>query len=319
MHAEVLVMHTELDQIRDIVGDAMGKLHDNFHGLNHHTQLQRDVIWYLIQNINTSETTADAEHISIQSFIGTVSQTLEYFVDLLVTTSQQSMRIVHQMDDVGQQMDAIFTLQGDIMTIARQTNLLALNAAVEAARAGEAGRGFAVVAEEVRRLSQRSNVFSEQIAVQVAKGKDTIDTTRQLIGDMAAKDMTVLLGAKQQVDDMIGRLKELDSYVSERLGDVSRMTDRIHEQVGIAVRSLQFEDLVQQLLGDAYKHLERLESLGMEVQEQLGACDAIWVSSYADMLTSLRAHVVTCRAQWQEDQHKPVHQESIGTGNVELF
>lgn len=70
---------------------------------------------------------------------------------------------------------------GTIEEITSQTNLLALNASIEAARAGEAGRGFAVVAEEIRKLSEGTQVSSGSIREALLKLEQTSDKMTESI------------------------------------------------------------------------------------------------------------------------------------------
>ena len=76
---------------------------------------------------------------------------------------ESSQATVEVMNSLTAKVDEVQEFVGTIIEISGQTNLLALNASIEAARAGEAGRGFAVVAEQIRQLSEQTNVASNNI------------------------------------------------------------------------------------------------------------------------------------------------------------
>ena len=319
VHEEIASIRSDLDRSKFLVHDAVSNLANGFSGLSEQINSQARVVKALTDGVSGTIGVSGKDSVNIKIFISEAASVLQYLVDLLIDIGKRSVETVYKIDDMVDQVNVIFTLLADVRGIADQTNLLALNAAIEAARAGDAGRGFAVVASEVRKLSQHSSSLSDQIRSQAQKTQVTIGEARKIVGEVAAKDINVAIKAKGRVDNMLGEVGLLNSVMAEKLLEVSAITDNINHDIALAVRALQFEDIVGQLYGYILRRLDNLDELIVNIESNSATSRDISFIEYGFVVRDMRSTIESIKNEWRSRARNPVSQTSMNAGGVELF
>ncbi len=306
----------EVERARDLIRQAVSGLGASFEAMNRKSRQQSGAMARIIADQD------GGGGVDVARFAQHASQRMEQLVEALEQVSGQSNATVHHIDQMAQHLDGIFALLEDVKSIADQTNLLALNAAIEAARAGEAGRGFAVVADEVRNLSERSTTFNEQIRKLAHSSKDAIAKVRETVTQMASRDMDRSREARAEAASMLQNVAAINSSLGDGMREISECGRAIDGSVAEAVRALQFEDIATQALGGAHVHLDRLDSINREavsLQEMLHRSNGVYDEEMIRSLQRLGQRLRDLRSDWETPPHKPVSQQNMGAGTVELF
>jgi methyl-accepting chemotaxis protein len=310
-HRQCQTSRNELNRVKDLLAQAINSLVASFGEMNAHIQGQRDLALSIVKNM--TEDTSGPEGVSFAEFVMDTSKTMEAFVDNTLSTSKIAMGLVETMDVIDAEVKAIISILGEIESIAKQTNLLALNAAIEAARAGEAGRGFAVVADEVRNLSQRTNVFSQEIRGHMDAVHGSLDTAHGSIYTVASMDMNFALESKKRVQDTMIRISQINQSMAESARAINAHAEQVSSGVNTAVTALQFQDMTTQLI----EHTQVRIDASVALVKQL----ANVVHQEADFARGIAAARDSLHHHAREDHQRahPVKQESMNSGDIELF
>ena len=303
----------ELHQGLGLLNDAVSELGGGFDGLSNKTALQQSLLKQIID--------AQSDGVSVQDFAARTADLLQHFVGMIVQMSRESLRIVYRIDGMAKEMDAVFGLLKNVNTIAEETNLLALNAAIEAARAGESGRGFAVVAGEIRNLASNSNQFNEQIGSHVERARSAMEQLRGLVGTMASQDLNVALSAKGGIDAMMTHVTESDARTSAVADQVVEINRGLGSDVSTTIRSLQFEDILGQLLRQTRSRLVELQEVVTECTHDIGAlaCASADTEVLAEQAQRIRGRLAVQREKARLRSRGPALQSSMDAGEIELF
>lgn len=309
----------ELKQVRDIQGDAISGLVESFTTLEKQTRNQEALVMRLIELIANQSSGDDGKN----DFRNEATELVEMFIVSITAMSEGSKNLVAAMNGMSEQINQIDRLLGEINGISSQTNLLALNAAIEAARAGEAGRGFAVVADEVRTLSQRSDQFSEQIRSKYQGIRNTMNIANDIVGEMASRDLTLTMKSKGRMDELMEEVESISQKVASELQQVSSISEEISAGVNVALRSLQFEDMTNQLIGHMENRLDSINGFGRAAALLRKDFEVVAreqrQEQHKQHVERLREAMEVSQEMSGGTQKKSVHQEDMESGEVELF
>jgi methyl-accepting chemotaxis protein len=202
--------------------------------------------------------TSSEEMMKVLSQVRSISELVNNFQDTVQKLNENSENITR-----------ILTMVQDFSD---QTNLLALNASIEAARAGDAGRGFAVVAEEVRNLSQKVSVATNEIDKNILEMSDLMGHTRarsENIREYVQNTEGFIANTNEQFRSLVTDFENVNMRLTGISAAIDQLSYSNKQSHGHVTEITQIAQHIEQEMKESINHSQELEIATEETQELL--------------------------------------------------
>jgi methyl-accepting chemotaxis protein len=246
-------------------------------------------------------------HSSFNTLIQTCGATM---VKILNTTaesgdvSRRAIERIQQMDKASQQISIALRKLEDI---ASGNKILALNARIEAAHSGRQGEGFKAVAVELASQTDKSRDVTEQVGELASALRSLAESTVADLQRLQDRDHERVERCRWEVDESLAELQAAHAEMKEMMNAMTEDGALLANDIGNAVRGLQFQDRTSQRIAHVIQDLETLQS---------------WLLSRAgDLSASEPASDEGFSAYTMKSEREVggIHEEESAAGDVELF
>jgi methyl-accepting chemotaxis protein len=209
------------------------------------------------------------------SFEGLIQNCTGTLVTILNTTEEAgevSRRAIDRINQIDETSKIILQSLANLEKIAGENKMLALNARIEAAHAGIHGAGFSVVAVEVAAQTQRSLAVTAQVSGLIANLRNLAESAVEDLQRMNQQGAAHVEKSRREVDESLRDMQDAHGEMKQMLNSMTDDGALLANDIGAAVRGMQFQDRASQQIAHVVEDLDtlraRLSSRAVSAGEQ---------------------------------------------------
>jgi methyl-accepting chemotaxis protein len=202
---------------------------------------------------------AGGGHRSFDALISACGDTMVRLMSMSAEAGETAMKTaarVEQMDRTSREInDSLLKLED----IAMSNKILALNARIEGARASDQGAGFSAVAVELAGQTDKSQQVTAQVSDLVAHMRALAAATHEELQQMQAESSRRIQQCRDEVDRTLQELRGAHGQMTQMLTLLTEEGELLSQDIGAAVRGLQFQDRVSQRIAHVVEDLAAMQ------------------------------------------------------------